>query len=41
MCCITFVLSVIFRDGPIKQYYFCILRDPVIPMSYVLRIVEL
>ena len=41
MCCsITFDLSIILIDGPIKQYYFCILRGPVIPMSYDLRIVE-
>ena len=34
MCCITFNVSIILLDGPIKQYYFCILREPVIPMSY-------
>ena len=26
--------------APSKQYYFCILREPVIPMPYDLRIVE-
>ena len=40
MYCITFDLSVILKDGPIKQYYICILRETVIPMSYYLRIVE-
>ena len=39
-CCLTFDLSIILIDGTIKQYYFCILREPVIPMSYDLRIVE-
>ena len=35
--CITLDLSVILIDSPIKQYYFCILREPVIPslMIYV------
>ena len=41
MCCTTFDLPAILKDGPIKQYYFCILRESVIPMSYDLRIVEL
>ena len=40
MCCITLDLCVILKDGPIKQYYFCILREPVIPVLYDLRIVE-
>ena len=40
MCCITFDLSVILKDGPMKQYYFCILIEPSIPMSYDLCIVE-
>ena len=40
MCYVTFDLSVILIDGPNKQYYLCILREPVIPMSYDLRIVE-
>ena len=40
MCFITLVLSVIIIDGPIKQYYLCILRESVIPISYDLRIVE-
>ena len=40
MCCVTLDLSAILKDGPIKQYYVCILREPVIPMSYDLHIVE-
>ena len=40
MCCISFDLSVILKDGPIKHCYFCILREHVIPMSYDLRIIE-
>ena len=40
MSCITLDLSVVLIDGPVKQYYFCILREPFIPMSYDLRIVE-
>ena len=40
MWCITFDLSVILKDGPIKQYYYCILRKPVTPMFYDLCIVE-
>ena len=39
ICCITFDLSVILKDGPIKQYYSSILRDLFIPMSYDLHIV--
>ena len=40
MCCITLDLFVILIDGPIKQYYLYILGEPVIPISYDLRIVE-
>ena len=40
MVCITLDISVILIDGPIKQYYLCILREPVFHMSYDLRIVE-
>ena len=39
MCYVTFDLYVILIDS-IKQYYLCFLREPVIPMSYDLRIVE-
>ena len=28
MYCITFDLTIILIDGPIKQYCFCILRGP-------------
>ena len=34
MCCITFDLSVILKDDPTKQYYLCILGEPVIRVSY-------
>ena len=35
--CVSFDLSIILIDGPIKQYYLCILRGRVITMSYDLR----
>jgi len=35
-----FDLSSILKDGPIKKYYLRILREPVISVSYDLRIVE-
>ena len=33
MCCITFDLYVILKDGPIKQYYSCIIISLMIYIS--------